>query len=696
MNRFIVKIGISILLLSVTGVDAQEVKYAINKTNGSMERISIAGDKTEMNWIMATDGSQYPWVDSVYSWGLGYFKLVMEGRENEWKSWTHPSEVEETSKRVLSRYRAGDIGIEISRYVEGKDLVEKIQFINKGDQSVRLEDIAINTPFNDNYPDAVTCYYGRANAHIWAGESNAYINAMHMSGKGLHLGLALTEGMIKNYEIRERSVEKGLSNTRGVILLNPENISLEPNGIYTLEWRLFSHNGQEDFYQKLVSYGSVVGKSKQYVYELGDTASIEFEHNGNIETAAIDVNGKDIEFVRQGNNIVVKYSVTESGEMVFTLNYNGGKRTHVKCLAISSEEKLIKKRVNFIIDHQQYNNSSDSRDGAYLVYDNEIGEIYLNEAQRSDCDEGRERLGMGVLLALQYQKTGDKKIKESLLKYARFVRTLQREDYTTFSTADHRSKDRAYNYPWVSSFYFEMFHVTGEKEFLLHGYHTLKAMYRRHGHDFYAIDIPVKAYHIMKENGFEKEATSILEDFKKSADAYAANGWNYPKSEVNYEQAIVAPSIIHLLRIYLITDDKKYLESAELQLPLLESFTGFQPSYYLNEIALRHWDGYWFGKYRLWGDTFPHYWNTLNALAYSLYADITGDTSYQERAENIVRNNLCQFFEDGSASCAFIYPDKIDGKSAHLFDPYANDQDWALVYFYLVNSAKQHFKLTKF
>jgi six-hairpin glycosidase len=47
---------------------------------------------------------------------------------------------------------------------------------------------------------------------------------------------------------------------------------------------------------------------------------------------------------------------------------------------------------------------------------------------------------------------------------------------------------------------------------------------------------------------------------------------------------------------------------------------------------------------------------------------------------NIFRNNLCLFTEDGRGSCAFIYPDKVNGQKAHLYDPFANDQDWAMVF----------------
>lgn len=103
------------------------------------------------------------------------------------------------------------------------------------------------------------------------------------------------------------------------------------------------------------------------------------------------------------------------------------------------------------------------------------------------------------------------------------------------------------------------------------------------------------------------------------------------------------------------------MDGAQRQLLVLGAFGGLQPSFHLNDIAIRHWDGYWFGKREMFGDTFPHYWSTLKAVAFYNYALCTGDSVYLIRAENIVRNNLCLFFEDGRASCAYLYPSKING-----------------------------------
>ena len=43
------------------------------------------------------------------------------------------------------------------------------------------------------------------------------------------------------------------------------------------------------------------------------------------------------------------------------------------------------------------------------------------------------------------------------------------------------------------------------------------------------------------------------------------------------------------------------------------------------------------------------------------------------------------FFEDGKASCAYVYPYRVNGVRAGFYDPFANDQDWALVYYLLAN-----------
>ena len=67
------------------------------------------------------------------------------------------------------------------------------------------------------------------------------------------------------------------------------------------------------------------------------------------------------------------------------------------------------------------NDPQDARYGAYMVYDNEKKAIYKNDDKRKsyDCDEGRERVGMGILIAKWYMKHPSEKLPNSIMKSCR-------------------------------------------------------------------------------------------------------------------------------------------------------------------------------------------------------------------------------------------------------------------------------------
>lgn len=665
---------------------SQQINFKVNPGTGAISRLSIGNDGRDMNWLMETDGSQYAWIGENYGWGLGYFSETKEGKTID-RKWTVPVEISPDGSVC---YMAGDIRIDVKRRSVGSDLLEEYTFQNKGSRNVTLSDVGIYTPFNDNYPDSKTCVSARTNAHIWAGENAAYVNAMHMGGSAPHLGLVLKQGSVKSYQISERDSKRGFSNTRGLISLNLSDMHLKPGEKNTVSWVLFSHSGSDDFRNKVLEKDNVLVISDKYVFKKGETAHVSLYSKKPLNKLYAQKNGVSVPVKQEQGKWVIESPMEELGEVRFDFFYDGGKQTHASCLTISGDKELISKRTDFIIDRQQLNDAKDPRNGAYLVYDNDLDELFLNDrptVSYHDRDEGAERLGMGGLLAKQYQLTHDPKIKASLMKYVKFVREkLQNEEYQTWSTVDHKGRNRAYNYPWVAILYFQMYKVTGDKQYLTDGYQTLQAMFRYFGYGFYAIDIPVQlALQTLKEAGMQKEYNNLRKDFLKIGDVYVKNGCNYPKHEVNFEQSIVGPSVMFLTQLYLETGIQKYLDEAKQQMPVLESFGGFQPSFHLNEIGIRHWDGYWFGKREMWGDVFPHYWSTLTAAAYHYYSLCTGDSSYRKRAENIVRNNLCLFFEDGKASCAYMYPYKVNGVKAGFYDPFANDQDWGLVYYILVN-----------
>ncbi len=662
------------------------ITMQIDTITGGVSQWMVEVDTTRMHWLTATDHSQYKWIGPDFAWGLGY-STIKQNHRSEKMAWNKPESISNGGRNVT--YRLGDISLNVERTEADGAIVERYTFTNTGKSILSMSETGIYTPFNDNYPDAIQCVNGRANTHIWNGGNAAYVNALRMGGYAPHVGVAVTEGEIVHYEVWERGLKKQNSQTRGIFALNIPDLTLRPGQSYTLAWRIFDHTGNVDFREKLLKAGSVIVECDKYVFTKGETACVTLTASHELDGCTAKLNGVPVEVRREDGKYLVEMPLCQEGEARFDFYYDGGKTTHALCLVVPPHDQLIASRVNFIRTHQQMNNPDDPRCGAFMVYDNEGDSIYLNDTPNCnpvDRDEGAERTGMGLLLARQYLLTHDAAIRESLERYLWFVRNrLQTPDYTTYSSVDHKGRNRGYNYMWAATLFFYGYLITGDKQYALDGFQTIQSLYKQFGHGFYSIEIPViLGLNTLQKAGLEQEYATLLEDFRASGDIFVKNGIRYPKFEVNYEQSIVAPAVYFLEQLYIVTGDKKYLDEVERQMPVLEAFNGFQPSFHLNDIAIRHWDGYWFGKREMFGDTFPHYWSTITAAAFHYYAIITGKKEYQLRAEKIVDNNLCLFSKDGRAACAYLYPRRVDGVKASFYDPYANDQDWALYYYLMV------------
>ena len=653
-----------------------QFKVEINSSNGAISKISNLKDPNQMNWIFSSSDGISDWQKPNQDWGLGKYQLNEPGATPQ--KWEHLSTKKTTRDTSSFLYQTKFLNVKVSRYQEKGYYVETYTFTNHTHRALAIKTLGIYTPFNDNYPDSRICATERCNAHIWTGMHATYVNALRMNGQGPHLGLVLTKGAIDCYAIENRSRANNSSNSRGTIVLNVAPFSLKPGESYTLQWKMFWHEGWDDFYKTAKKLGFVRLDADRYVISKNEKLRINID--------AADYHGikkKNIEVL--GNN---------DGEHSYKVYFDKGKKyTLLNYLVISSAKELINKRAHFIVDHQQMNDATDNRYGAYMVYDNELGKIVTDATKTVspfDRNEGAERLGMGVFIAKWLQSNKDDKVYQSLMRYAKFVRTkLQAKDYTVYSNVAHTSTHRGYNYPWVASFYLQVFKLTNQKEYLTDYYQTLRKFFKEFDHKFYGIDIRLKeGIDALANAGMYAERDSLMNDFKLSGEYFIQNGIFYPKHEVNYEQSIVAPAVTFLCELYLLTKDEKYLAAAKIQMPSLEAFNGKQPDVHLNEIAIRHWDGYWFGKEERFGDTMPQYWSALTAVAFNRYYQCTLDQRYQQRAIKIVENNLLNFKENGTASCAYIYPKMVNGELGKYYDPYANDQDWALVYFQEVTSSK--------
>ncbi|MGP3961249.1 hypothetical protein ACTWPT_35140 [Nonomuraea sp. 3N208] len=90
----------------------------------------------------------------------------------------------------------------------------------------------------------------------------------------------------------------------------------------------------------------------------------------------------------------------------------------------------------------------------------------------------------------------------------------------------------------------------------------------------------------------------------------------------------------------------------------------YEPHVRLRDVGIRHWDGYWFGIDRQWGDTFPHYWSVLTAVALRQLPEEIRTEDAERVADAIFAANLIDFGPDGQATCAFLMPSCVDGRPA--------------------------------
>ncbi|MDR2376882.1 MAG: hypothetical protein LBD96_10660 [Treponema sp.] len=526
-----------------------------------------------------------------------------------------------------------------------------------------LEDIGIYTPFNDSYHEAALCMKSRCHAHIWCGGTSSYVMCLRMGGEAPHLGLILTRGKLGAYSV-ERDISQA-SNDRGDFILHPSSLRLEAGESAVVEWELFWHQGKEDFYRRLKEYPAYIEvTADHFVCFEGEKSGLEVRRReGQPET--------ELDPVETGYPGELKYLIRGNGVDAWC-----------RLLTRPSPVDLAAARCAFIAKNQQYHRIGSPLDGAYLIYDNEENHPYYTHT--GDHNGSRERISMGILMTRFLRSRPDAALETSLKQYVAFVlrELFDSETGTVFDDINHAlDRVRLYNFPWFAQFFLELYGLWKDPAYLRYMFRTLNAFYERGGSGFYAIGIPmIEALIRLNGEGFRAEAETLREHFLKHADTVLQNGTDYPAHEVRYEQSIVAPAAAILFQAGRFSKDEKYLAGAQRQLEILSLFNGRQPDSCLYEVPIRHWDGFWFGKRQLYGDTFPHYWSVLTGMAYAECWRAFGDEEMRMVAEHSIRAVLGLIRPDGSASCARLYPLSVNGVPANFLDPWANDQDWGLYY----------------
>ncbi|KAI3544708.1 six-hairpin glycosidase [Colletotrichum filicis] len=676
---------------------SQDFRISINDITGAIDEITDPHFENVMNWV--STGSNAPWLPAGSRWGLGYADLGQDSLHRN--LWNFP-QITKHDNTINAVYNAGPLELSVSRSINhaNQSFTESYTFTNKGATPLKLDSrgttsLAIYTPFNDHYTNTSDCVEARSHAHVWAfGGASCWVKLNQMGGKYRNLGFVLTQGALVGYSIEARDPVT-LSNTRGVFLLHPALPTLEPGASSTVAWRWFWHRDWDDFFKKSAAHSEqfVRVETDNYTSITRETGSISL--SGAFINSNTKVNGQAVQC--DGNTCYYSFTAGRPGRMNLVVTTEKGYNSTIFLNIVPKYHDLISSRVKFIIENQQDLTPETPAEGAYRVFDNQANAIATWDTS-TDRNPGRERVGMGILIARWLKKNPDNvELRQSLEKYYTYVSTkLQEENgyVRDRSIGMDGSQKRLYNWPWVLQLHITVaaldLNLTGtvaEKTPLERFMLTLENFYAEGGGALYAIGLPIlESLRALEKHGNEEWLERAKELFLAHGENIAKRGLDYPSFEVNFEQSIVAPAAVMLLELWRYTGNDKWLEAGKLHLDTLLLFAGKQPDYRLHDVAIRHWDGYWFGKDRMWGDTFPHYWSTLNGIALHHYGkglknDTQGEAAAALKAANgIIRNNLALFEADGRASCAYIYPTSVNGRAGNYKDPYANDQDWVLAH----------------
>lgn len=654
-----------------------QFQIQLNPTDGTVSSILNPSDANRMNWC--AENTQWGW---IYAINRDEVYCCVDDRKRPMRLIAF----QESETESRSVYSNDMLEVEVFRsFRTNGNFAERYTVTNLRKQDVFLgqEDFGIEVPFNDKYTNADECMIRRCNTHIWCGHHTAYINALRMGISDCNLGLVLTQGSVDSYSIRHQHI-KGES-YRGRFILNSGAFHLCSGEQYVMEWELFWHTGNQDFYQQAVKFPSFIEvKTENETVYMGEAINFTAKVQKNAKNISVSCGDKQIDFTENNDNICVNFVPESTGEYPIWIEADGVK-TKAEFLVVPPLENIIEKRLEFILKHQRYKNPKSPLDGAFLIYDTEDKNLVFDDAI-PDHNACRERIGMALLMTRWLQIHKDAKMQEALDDYLTFLHREFYEDATgeVFnSVGKNPDMVRLYNAPWVASLFAEVYFLTKDTAYLTKILKIFRFYYSGGGSNFYPNGLSLcRTVSAFEDAGWQEERKEILTYFKEHTDNMIAFGTSYPKHEVQYEQTIVTPAATFISEMAAITGEEIYRTEAKKHITILKRFNGHQPSFHLDEIPIRYWDDYWFGKSRIFGDVFPHYWSCLTARSYLDYYRVSGEEEYLKSAERCLRNCLCLFAKDGSASCAYVFPYRIDDAKGGFYDAWANDQDFAL-YFYL-------------
>jgi hypothetical protein len=606
------------------------------------------------------------WHGPDHSWGSG-FVITPEGSGR----WQTANAVDWHAGGVTAWHRPrADLELTIDRRTDGDHWVETYRWTNAGDRAVEITGLAVNVPVRDVYDGARSALARGCHAHVFTGGAWSWILAEPMSGAAPLLGVIVREGSLWAYSVESRN-RRTSSNARGHLLVHPTDHARNPDAFggqpiltlaagesHTLSWELGWYDSREAF----LAATDAPARLPSLTAPLGSKLEVE---------------------LAAGTKLLSGETAVRHGVQHLDLERDG--RTSRTAVAFLAPVRLLTEaRVERILhEHRPVERPAPER-YAFVPVDTRTG-LRQTENGWPDWTDGAERTGMAVLLQQARRRGwGDRQaIDDALRGFARFARErlVQPDGSVHRGSRPGAEPLRLYNTPWLAHFFLDQFHLYGDGADLDLAASLLESGYALGAADQLLIGHPEAVAGVadaLEGQGHPERAGSLREALIDHADRFVDLGTDLPAHEVTYEQSMVAPLVSLFATAYALRPAERFVAALRPAVTWLRAFGGPQPHVRLRDIGIRHWDGYWFGIDRQWGDVFPHYWSVLTAVALRrLPAQLQTEES-RRTADAIFAANLVDFTPDGRATCAFVMPSCVDGRPAHRPDPLANDQDWAL------------------
>lgn len=614
-----------------------------------------------------------------HNWGSGY--IISNRGSGRWNAHAPASTSRDDGKWSSSFTPLEGINLDVKR-IFGQHMQETFTFTNTSKEPITITSLAIQTPFADIYNGAKRALVEAVHTHVFCGGKWAWVLAQPMSGDGTLLGLSVEEGGLWGYSIETRNTS-GSSNNRGHIVLHVTDFARSPDAFggqpklelqcgqsYTLRWKLSWYGSVPQFLDAVSTHATFSAYSAS-----ADGGCITLQTSNN-ETPTSS--SSKIKLDKMG----ITYKITASEPGLYPVEVAGG-RTEI--YFHPSLRQTVQSRADYILRHQRTRDRPGLLAHALVPVD---CNTLLTQTTNGwpDWTDGSERIAMPCLLQLGAMRgwlQGDV-IEEATAGWAKFAESFLMDSACTSTRGSQTGikLPRLYDVPWLCQFFHDRYRWKNNTADLDFAARILERGFEQGATDFLAIHLSETTRGVIKDlemAGQAERATSQIKSLVDSARAFAARGTDLPGHELSYEQSMVAPLINLFIDAYALTKEDVFLEKIKETLPWLLAFGGPQPHARLHGVAIRHWDGYWFGQNRQWGDVFPHYWSTLTSMVLLRLPASLRTPSTDFIATQVMRANMLNFNTDGSATCAFVTPTSVDGRPAHVADPLANDQDWHLV-----------------